>query len=251
LEAALKAAPLLPSQYPEARLVQLPILSEHVAQLEGLNKDDMNSAILNYYQIGPENIEEDVVIDLLAQIIKEPFYNQLRTIEQLGYLVWSGIRSENGIQGFRAILQSQVKDPVGLDERVESFLLEFRGGPLLQMTPEEFFTYVAAVISKKEEKDKTLRKQALRYWREIITHKFLFKRVEQEVVELKKLTKEQLLAFFDKFIAATGSHRSKLSSQVFGNKHPLVRQPSTDRVKFIEISPTIFKRSMPLYPVNT
>lgn len=48
------------------------------------NVDDQNSAIFDFYQIGPENVVEDVLLDVMDQIFKTAFYDQLRTKEQLG-----------------------------------------------------------------------------------------------------------------------------------------------------------------------
>lgn len=41
--------------------------------------------------------------------------------QQLGYIVFSGIRRSNGVQGLRIIVQSN-KHPAFLDERIEEFL---------------------------------------------------------------------------------------------------------------------------------
>ena len=60
-------------------------------------------------------------LDLLCQIISEPCFNILRTQEQLGYIVFSGKRRGNGVQGLRIIIQSE-RHPEFLDGRVEAFL---------------------------------------------------------------------------------------------------------------------------------
>lgn len=41
--------------------------------------------------------------------------------EQLGYIVFSGVRRSNGTQGLRIIVQSD-RHPKYVDERVEAFL---------------------------------------------------------------------------------------------------------------------------------
>ncbi len=48
------------------------------------NENDKNSAVFNFYQIGLENLKDDVMLDLFNQINKTVFYDQLRTKEQLG-----------------------------------------------------------------------------------------------------------------------------------------------------------------------
>ena len=47
--------------------------------------------------------------------------------EQLGYIVFSGVRRSNGAQGLRVIVQSD-RNPEYLDKRIEQFL--HRYGPI-------------------------------------------------------------------------------------------------------------------------
>ena len=74
---------------------------------------------------------------MLAQLLKEPCFNQLRTIEQLGYLVFSGVYRVEGIEAFRIIIQSVKMGPKALNERIESFLQAFPT-TLTSLSEEEF-----------------------------------------------------------------------------------------------------------------
>jgi secreted Zn-dependent insulinase-like peptidase len=44
----------------------------------------------------------------------------------VGYIVWSGVRNVYGVMGFRVIIQSSVKDPAYMDDRIEEFLVQLR-----------------------------------------------------------------------------------------------------------------------------
>ena len=48
-----------------------------------------------------------MLLELATQILKEPCFNVLRTQEQLGYIVFSGVRRAHGVQGLRFIVQSE------------------------------------------------------------------------------------------------------------------------------------------------
>jgi len=54
------------------------------------NEKDDNSASSFYFQIPSRNIEDYMLAELLAEVIEEPFYDDLRTKQQLGYIVGSG-----------------------------------------------------------------------------------------------------------------------------------------------------------------
>lgn len=62
-----------------------------------------------------------MLLELLLQIISEPCFDILRTKEQLGYMVFSGMRRSNGVQGLRVIVQSD-RHPKYVDCRVEVFI---------------------------------------------------------------------------------------------------------------------------------
>jgi insulysin len=130
------------------------------------NKEDVNSALSYYCHVG------DVVdaplratLALLAQIISEPCFDQLRTKEQLGYIVSSSQWQLVGSMGFRIVVQSE-KDPVYLESRVDVFL-EHMKGVLANMDDEEFQKQKQSLIDKKLEKLKNLGEEAGRFWNQI------------------------------------------------------------------------------------
>lgn len=89
------------------------------------NSVHKSSCILVQLQIGLDSTAMNVKTELLSQIIKEPCFNILRTQEQLGYIVYSGVRSASGVYGLDFIVQSE-KKPKFLDSRIENFILEAR-----------------------------------------------------------------------------------------------------------------------------
>jgi insulysin len=87
------------------------------------DKDNLNSAIEYCLQVGP--IYDDysrIMLNVFAQLANEPVFDMLRTKQQLGYLVFGGIRKEN-VLSFRVIIQSE-KHPVFLEERIVEFLAQ-------------------------------------------------------------------------------------------------------------------------------
>jgi insulysin len=88
---------------------------------EAENKLHKSSCTEIYYQAGLQSTESNMLLELLAQIISEPCFNILRTKEQLGYIVFSGIRKSNGAHGLRIIIQSD-KHPQYVEKRIDAFL---------------------------------------------------------------------------------------------------------------------------------
>lgn len=214
------AFPMLPSQDRKPRIVQLADATEYTYQRSEWNPNNLNSSICTLYQIEQESLELRARLELFAHVFKEPCFNQLRTQEQLGYLVFSGLMRNEGIEYFRILIQSNVASPAVLDQRIELFLHQFRA--LLVDMPEALWhKHVNAVVKALLEKPKREVEEGTRIWREIASQMYLFGRRERVAEHVATLQKRDLLAFFDSFIAVEGAKRSKLTVRLYGAKHEL------------------------------
>ena len=169
-----------------------------------------------------------MVLELVAQALTKPAYHQLRTVEQLGYIVFSGVRHDLGVVGFRVLVQSSEKDAAELDARIEC-VLGTVGGLLDAMGDDEFGNHKKALIDLKLEKDKKLRQESGRYWSEIPLGTYDFERSELDAEALKAITKADVRAFWDEHLAPGAPRRRRLSSQVFASRHALPPPPAGAR----------------------
>ncbi|XP_053683115.1 insulin-degrading enzyme [Sabethes cyaneus] len=214
-----------------------------------------------YVQCGMQNDQSNVYIDLVSQIISEPCYNQLRTQEQLGYIVFCGSRKSNGVQGIRIIVQS-TKHPAYVEDRIESFLNGI-SNYLETMTDEEFDRHKEALAAQKLEKPKRLSTQFAKFLNEISLQQFHFNRAQVEVAFLKTLTKQQIIDYYKEFIVLGAPSRRTLSIHVIstaeggaaGKDAPAetVEQNANDTTNvkdFVKICDLVgFKSARALYPV--
>jgi insulysin len=99
---------------------------------------------------------------LLDQMTHEPAFDQLRTKEQLGYVVFSGARMTTTTIGYRFIIQSE-KTPEYLEERIDSFLSGYADA-MARMTDSEFEGHKRSLITKRLEKLKNLDQESSRLW---------------------------------------------------------------------------------------
>ncbi|KAF4791367.1 Insulin-degrading enzyme [Turdus rufiventris] len=184
--------PLLPSQLVRYREVQLPDRGWFVYQQR--NEVHNNCGIEIYYQTDMQSTSENMFLELFCQIISEPCFNTLRTQEQLGYIVFSGPRRANGIQGLRFIIQSE-KPPHYLESRVEAFLKTMEKC-IEDMTEEAFQKHIQALAIRRLDKPKKLSAECAKYWGEIISQQYNFDRDNIEVAYLKTLTKDDIIQFY-------------------------------------------------------
>ncbi|KAK0053563.1 insulin-degrading enzyme-like isoform X1 [Biomphalaria pfeifferi] len=261
-----KTKPLLASQHRKLREVHLPDGCYYVHQEKNLVHE--SSSIEVYYQCGPQTTESNMLLELLCQVMSEPCFDTLRTKEQLGYIVFSGVRRSKGVQGLRIIVQSN-KAPQYVEGRIEAFIMKFEA-MLENMSEVEFNKHVMALSTKRLEKPKKLLQQNMKYWSEIISNYYNFDRDQIEVAYLQKLKKDDLLAFYKEKIAFDAPRRHKLSVHVLSgvsmNNEQSIRDSETGAVELttgtdgFEPSPSLplpqvitdimeFKRDLGLYPL--
>ncbi|XP_045188841.2 insulin-degrading enzyme-like [Mercenaria mercenaria] len=201
---------LLPSQRRRLREIQLPDGCYYIYQ--ETNSVHKSSSIEIYYQCGQQATNTNMLLELFVQIISEPCFNILRTKEQLGYIVFSGIRRQSGVQGLRVIVQSD-RTPEYVEGRIEAFLHSIEE-TLNEMSDTEFQKHVSALATKRLEKPKKMSAQATRYWSEIVSEQYNFDRDNVEVAFLRGVTKEDLIKFYKDNIAYNAPKRHKLSVHI-------------------------------------
>eukprot|EP01126_Amoeba_proteus_P026648 TRINITY_DN2639_c0_g1_i7.p2 TRINITY_DN2639_c0_g1~~TRINITY_DN2639_c0_g1_i7.p2 ORF type:complete len:438 (+),score=92.69 TRINITY_DN2639_c0_g1_i7:2077-3390(+) len=211
---------LTPTEVQKFKLVNLERGKEFVYNHVSTNPEEKNSCIEVYLQVGPDTEDEShkelaVLLELFSQCTNSSCYLQLRTEEQLGYLVWSGSKRDGAVNGFRVIVQSSKVPPHVLDERIETWLASVEQ-MIEEMSEEEFASNVAALVATKREKDKSLKEQTFNLWSEVQWPRLLrFNRREEEAAQLETIQKSHLLHFYRTYIARDASSRAKLSTRFY------------------------------------
>ena len=257
--AALRGAPLPPSQRPAPRLLQLPagvegVVRQHASLLGAecarhANPEETNSAVEVYLQLGPDARPGSLLLELLARCLEQPFYQQLRTEEQLGYLVHSGVRFDHGVVGLRMLVQSSEHDAAFLEARIGAFL--HRVPTLLGlMGAADFRAHRQALISQKLERDRSLAEETARHWAPITLGTRDFERARHDAAALRGLTQPQLRAFWAEFGAHGAPRRRYLASLVFAPRHVLPPPPDGAHVRCADGLPAVLalKNTLHAYP---
>lgn len=258
VEEALTFTALPANERPHRRVVQLPTDCAVVSRLEGPNPDDNNSAVQVSYQVGLRgDFAQDVRLELLGEIMNKPAFHELRTLQQLGYMVFSGVGASENVRGLFFIIQSTVADPDELCRRIEAFLVQFRSETLEAMSDVEFEGFVDSSIAAKLEKDKRMHQRSRRFYSEVMGQTYLYDRAESEVAELRKVKKADVMALFDTHVAAKSPVRQKVSSLVYGSEHTMADSLAAAGTAGTESNgvpvrivsdPVAFRLSRPLYP---
>lgn len=173
LETTLKTRPLPRSQWPIARSFLFPPGSNFVFKKTLGDPANVNHCIEYYLFVGEKH--EPMVrakVLLLDQILHEPCFDQLRTKEQLGYIVFSGAKASTTTLGFRFLIQSE-KTVQYLEGRIESFLSNYVE-TLEQMGDTDFESHKRSLVIKLLEKMKNLDQETNRLWSQIANEYYDF-----------------------------------------------------------------------------
>ena len=219
VESTLKPRALPLTQWQTARNLILPPGSDFTFQRKLGDPGNVNHCIEYYVFVG--NVLDRVLrakLLLLGQMTEEAGFDQLRTKEQLGYIVFTGVKMQATTMGYRVIIQSERATDY-LEERINAFLAHF-GKSLQSMSTDEFESHKSSLIAKRLEKIKNLDQESSRFWSHISNEYLDFLSREHDVSHLKPLTKSDLVEFFSHYINPTSPSRAKLSVHMIAQTSP-------------------------------
>lgn len=173
VESTLKPRVLPRTQWPVQRSLLFPQGSNYLYKKTLKDKANVNHCMEYWLYIGDKADREIRAKTLLLdQVMHEPAFDQLRTKEQLGYVVFSGVRTGSTTYGIRFMIQSE-KTSEYLETRVDAFLA---GLPdvLEKMDDKAFENHKRSLIVKRLEKPKYLDQETNRHWAQIHSEYFDF-----------------------------------------------------------------------------
>jgi insulysin len=150
-----------------------------------------NSAYRQEYVLGAATPEVRAATMLLGNLIEEPFYTELRTRQQLGYIVFGGAGDEQDTCFAYFIIQSGDHAADVLRARAEAVIAEIPG-LLPTLTDEDWATLVGGVRAELEKKDKSIAERAGRLFGLAYDYDADWDRREETLAALLKLNKERL-----------------------------------------------------------
>jgi len=148
---------------PAADVIDMP-RGQHFERILATTHPD--AATVLYFQGWNKSWKQRAQFALLGQIMSSPFYRQLRTEQQLGYVVFATGMPMLNYPGLALVIESPAVSAIELAKRMQGFLRGFEKN-LENMSVQRFATHKQALISQFNEEEKNLRTRSARYWREI------------------------------------------------------------------------------------
>lgn len=221
---SLPPTPSVPVQ-PFSRAVMLDAGVDHRLCAIVPNDADINSSLSIYFQAGLVTAAQTAQLMLLAQIMKEPCFTQLRTREQLGYIVGSGVKSmwfRSMVAGLSFRVLSKTHGPEDILDRLEAFLGQFHREILTVLSSSELERHKEALITNLLEPPKKMVGEASMHWEEIVNGTLEWKRNQLYADGVRETGRDDLIELFDS-VCLNEEKRRVVSVMMHGKHHRPIR----------------------------
>jgi secreted Zn-dependent insulinase-like peptidase len=165
-----------------------------------------DAALTLYVQGRNQSWEERARFGLLAHMIGAPYFNDLRTERQLGYVVTAQPFVQVNTPGIIFLVQSPVAPAAEIEAATWAFLDEFRSD-LEAMDEATFEAERAGLLSRVLQADQNLGERSARLWGDLYTGIETFDSRDRVAEAIRALDLEALRTFADEFAELAGSRR--------------------------------------------
>ena len=172
------------------RIVELPAVAEPYLFVDNLEHGD--SAIIKYFQAPADNVQQQVHMAMLAQVLGSPFFNALRTEQQLGYVVSGRYLPLARVPGVAFMVQSPSHSIGEINQRMNDFIHDYFR--FVNVQDDAWFEQQKqALLTQLQEKPKSLAEQTAEFWNDLALAYTGFDHREQQISVLQKMTRKDLL----------------------------------------------------------
>lgn len=134
-----------------------------VNQFEVVAVDHKDAAYALYWQAKRNDMDAQAKYMLLAKALESPFFSDIRTQQQLGYVVYARYANLISVPGIMFVVQSPTASVEKIHHSVQGFILGAKDG-LVQMKPEYFQQLQQALQQELLAKPLSLAEESERYW---------------------------------------------------------------------------------------
>ncbi len=174
-----------------------------------------NSALVMELQAAPRTPENLAILQILSTALEPLAYNELRTNQQLGYIVNAGVTNTEDTLGLVFMIQSGVYGPAELEQRARAFLQKFL--EQLKGLPEERFEALRqAVLNGKFDKPDSPSGEASRLFSLAFERNANFNQNSEDLLALESLRPEAMAQVQEWFAP---EQQRRLSLRMIGKPH--------------------------------
>lgn len=216
LGTTLKDALRVQNQQYEEALRPLVMLGKNGSFQREVFCDQEDSATVLYYQCDDTSPRSIALYSLANHLMSATFFHEIRTKQQLGYMVGTGNLPLNRHPGITLYVQSPNAAPAELIRSIDEFLNAFYM-VLLELNEYQWHSSKRGLWNQIAMPDTTLRGRAQRLWVAIGNKDIEFNQRDLVLDELKRLTRTDMIRFVVNELKPRTANRLIMHTQ--GNAH--------------------------------
>jgi insulysin len=178
--------------------------------------DEVNEVIMLRYEWDGGSYPAAAILE---KLISNRCFDELRTKQQLGYVVWCWVMRDElptrTAVSFFLLVQSGVFNATVLLQRAETFLVDTFASELTKLDVTTFKMAVNGVVTALQEPPLTLPVETDNVWTEIVSGKLLFDRSAKTIDAVRAVSLIQVQALYNAYIVNPTTRRR--TSVVVGN----------------------------------
>ena len=159
-----------------------------------------------------------IATHLTKYMMSDDFFDTLRTKEQLGYKTYMSTMkfdtSYNPLYGLMFLIQSNVKDPDYLHERINKFMQSFYDTSVNTLTDDTLNTHINTYIENLKKPYDTITEDLRNDFMSINRENYMFDYKQQLLDRVKTYTVDEYKTFFNKYIM----NSTPMTVKLFGNR---------------------------------
>ncbi len=153
--------------------------------------------------------------------MRSPFFTEMRSNQQLGYIVWSGPTTRRDNLLLYYIIQSATNSADDLEDRSDAFIATYP--QLLSDLPvENFAALKAAAEEEVKKKTKSIAEKAGKFNTLAFDFEADFERDQKTLVELESITQAEVVAFLERTLGV--ETRRMRTTLAFAKEHQATRE---------------------------
>jgi len=177
---------------------------------------DNNNSLAYSLQLGRKSFKLQAEASLIASIIESDFFYQMRTNQQLGYVVFSFQQRLEDEVYLRFIIQSANHSPFELSKRVEAWMAGLT--TLFEnLSDEDFERHRASEVVNLEKKSDSLAEELSNLYYLATEEEGEFDYKEKLIAAIKEIKKEEVLAAYKRFFDISQTPRLIVLMRAGGN----------------------------------
>ena len=193
--------------------------------------EDNNNSLSYAIQVGEKDLQLMAMSSIIASIVENDFYTQMRTNQQLGYIVWSFQQRTEKRLFFRLLIQSSTHGPFEMSNRVNKWL-ERTDKIFSNLSNEEFKRHQQAKIVALEKEGDSLGAVLGDLYSLATDEEGDFQFKNKLIQEIKNLKKDEVVAKARELFLSPQTPRLEVLMRAKGSKETVPKGAITEVRQF-------------------